>query len=267
MMAATVSLYVVLAASVGTIHAGHASRQVECSDCGADFAAVEEQVVKLRTAPHWIARRKAARALRSYDWKQHPDAVEALSEAVRRDRQCLVRQEAAESLGKMKPCLPVAHEALSCAAKGDSSLIARLAAKKALKSVGKGCVEPCDVCGPEMDGDVEFLPTIHRELGTPIEPTFPELVPDAPGSLLEPLAPTSTVVPVPVPPAPSPFLPVPESPIPARPPVGLPRSHPEDALPLSPPEVPIDRYNPNPAEPPPVPLGREAFPPRAEWPR
>ena len=62
--------------------------------------------MKLQTAPHWMARRKAARALGKYDWKCHPEAAEALADALLHDDKALVRQEAAEALAKMKPCLP-----------------------------------------------------------------------------------------------------------------------------------------------------------------
>ncbi|MDG3003463.1 HEAT repeat domain-containing protein [Paludisphaera mucosa] len=258
-------LYLILAASVGTIHSGHDTVRAECSDCGAEQSAVQEKVVKLRTASLWVVRRKAARGLRAYDWERHPEAVEALADAVLHDRQCLVRQEAAESLGKMKPCLPVAHEALACAAESDKSLIARHAAKKALKAVGKSCVEPCDVCGVDSEVIEEGIPPFRADPGDAAFPTIPETSPIVPETSLDPLTPTSLEVPV-LPPTPSPFIPDPDAPFPARPPVGRPRIHPEDAVPLTPPSAPVDRLNPRPDELPPTPLGDDAAAPRPAWP-
>lgn len=253
---AMASFTLILAASVG-IHAGHDRARGDCRECGEADAAVGEKVVKLRTDGHWIARRKAARQLRGYDWRRHPEAVEALADAVMHDRQCLVRQEAAKSLGEMKPCPPVAHEALARAAEDDPSLIARHAAKKALKSAGKACVEPCDVCDslpPDFDA---IVPALHPEPGESIVPSRPE-------TSLEPLSPTSLPMPA-VPAAPSPFAPV-ETDATLPPPRRVQRSmvHPEDAAPLVAPTIPIDRYDPAPG-PPPTPLDIPA--PQPGWPR
>lgn len=252
---AMASLTLILAASVG-IHAGHDRARGDCRECGEVDAAVREKVATLRTACLWVVRRKAARQLRGYDWERHPEAVEALADAVLHDRQCLVRQEAAESLGKMKPCLPAAHEALARAAEDDPSLIARCAAKKALKSVGQACVKPCDVCGPSASDVEEGIP--------PLSEPGESIIPPPPETLLEPLAPTSLRVPI-VPATPSPFTPVETDatlPPPRR--VQRPLARPEDAEPLVAPIAPIDRYDPIPS-PPPTPLDIPA--PRPGWPR
>lgn len=262
-MMAAFGLGVVLAVSIGTIHGGHDRVVAECSDCGAEQAAVQEKVDKLRTSSHWIARRKAARSLRGYDWRRHPEAVEALADAVRCDRQCLVRQEAAESLGKMKPCLPVAHETLARAAEADPSLIARCAAKKALKAVGKSCVEPCDVC----EGDVEFgdeIPPLLDEPGFSPLPALPEGSSVVPETSLEPLAPTSFSTPIP-PLTPSPVVPADDAGFPARPPIGPSRFDPRGYRRLAPPTVPIDRYNPRPGEAAPAPVGDDVSAPKVGW--
>lgn len=254
-MTAAFGLGVILAVSIGTIHSGHDRVVSECSDCGVERAAVQEKIAKLRTAPHWIVRRKAARSLRNLDWRRHPEAVEALADAVRCDRQCLVRQEAAESLGKMKACLPVAHETLAHAAVDDPSLIARHAAGKALKSVGKSCVEPCDACGVSEMGVEDFgdeLPPIR------VGPV-PSIVPE---TNLDPLEPASFTLPV-APPVPSPFVPIDGTGFPARPPVSPPRIDGNDLRPLAPPTVPIDRYDPRPGEAPPTPVD-DAPAPRVE---
>jgi hypothetical protein len=252
---AMASLTLILAASVG-IHAGHVEATGDCRECVEVDAAVQSKVEKLRTACLWIVRRKAARELGGYEWEQHPEAVEALADAVLHDRQCLVRQEAAASLGRMKPCHPVAHEALAHASENDSSLIARRAAKKALKAVGKACVEPCDACGPVEPGFDVVVPPLRSEPGELMDSLAPE-------TRLEPLAPMSSQVPA-VPVTPSPFAPVEagwELPPPrrAQPPTG----RPGDAIPLVAPEAPIDRHAP--LGPAPTPIDIPA--PQPGWPR
>lgn len=251
---AIVNFTLILAASVG-IHAGHGVDRGECRECGGADAVVQEKVEKLRTATLWVVRRKAARSLRVYDWRRHPEAAEALAGAVLNDSQSLVRQEAATSLGRMKPCLPAAHEALAFAAEEDPSLIARCAAKKALKAVGKGCTGACDVCEA---GPSEFLspgPSVTDEL----------IVPSPLETSIEPLEPTSLVAPN-VPATPSPFAPVETDgalPPPRR--VQRPNVHPEDSVPLVAPSVPLDRYDPTPGELP-TPADNPV-PPTPAWPR
>src|SRR4051812_23561942 len=112
MMTMTISL-VVASSLLGTGHCGHDKVRSECSACNDESPAVLGQVLKLQTAPRWMARRKAARALGKHDWKCHPEAADALADALLHDDKALVRQEAAEALAKMKPCLPAAHEAVA----------------------------------------------------------------------------------------------------------------------------------------------------------
>ena len=58
---------------------------------------MHEQITRLESCSGWMARRKAARALRKFDWKCHPEAAEALAGALLNDDCGLVRQEAATS--------------------------------------------------------------------------------------------------------------------------------------------------------------------------
>ena len=262
---ATASLILILGASIGA-HAGHERGVVGCRDCGEAEAAVQEKVVKLRSASLWVVRRKAARGLRAYDWERHPEAVEALADAVLHDRQCLVRQEAAESLGRMKACLPIAHEALARAAEDDPSLIARCAAKKALKAVGKACEAPCDACGPGSSGEIleEVVPPFGAAADEVVVPPLPE-------TSLDPLGPTSFQAPsLPSAASPSPFSGAVDEggSQPPRRRVQPPIVRPEDAVPLAPPTVPVDRYDrfpvapPTPADVPAPPVGWPSPPSR-----
>ena len=154
MMTMTISL-VVASSLLGTGHCGHDQVRSECSVCSEEDPVVLRQVMKLQTASHWIARRKAARVLSKYDWKCHPEAAEALADALLHDDKALVRQEAAEALAKMKPCLPAAHEAVAKAARCDDCFLTRLWAKKALKAIGKSCEADCSICGPSEDVEIE----------------------------------------------------------------------------------------------------------------
>ena len=85
------------------------------------------------------------------------------------DDKALVRQEAAEALAKMKPCLPAAHEAVARAARCDDCFLTRLWAKKALKAIGKSCETDCSICGPSEDAEIEpglpILPGYDRAHG------------------------------------------------------------------------------------------------------
>src|SRR5208337_1174649 len=151
-------------------------------------SAVHEQITRLESCSGWMARRRAARALRKYDWKCHPEAAEALAGALMNDDCGLVRQEAAESLARMRPCLAVVHEAVARAAKCDSSLLTRCWAKKALKSLGKACADTCSICGPgnPVEGDA-VLPMVPRSAPLPMDSAVGSLPPPDPaeGPVLE----------------------------------------------------------------------------------
>lgn len=224
---AMTSLSLILAAAVGFL-----GPEPDRLDRDEADAVVRAKIEKLRTACLWTARRKAARQLGGYRWEDRPEVVEALADALSRDPRGLVRQEAAASLGKMKPCLPVAHEALANAAENDRGPLVRHAAKRALKALSGTCVAPCDVCG---SGSEEILPPLEPEPGGTIVVPMPE-------TSLEPLEPTSFQAPF-VPTSPSPFAAVDPNPAatpprrPARPTIRL-----RDEASLVAPTAPVDRY-------------------------
>jgi len=185
MITATVSAVLLLVSSVGVLPCGHHKVREECTVCAEETYTVHEQITRLESCSGWMARRRAARALRKFDWKCHPEAAEALAGALLNDDCGLVRQEAAESLARMRPCLAVIHEAVARAAKCDSSLLTRCSAKKALKSWSKACTDTCSICGPgggPVEGDDE-LPMVPRSAPLPMD------------SAVEPLPPARMVVP------------------------------------------------------------------------
>src|SRR4051794_35123613 len=187
MMTMTISL-VMASSLLGTAHCRHDQVRSKCSICSDEDPAVLGYVMKLESAPHWIARRKAARALGKYDWKCHPEAAEALADALLHDDKALVRQEAAEALAKMKPCLPVAHEAVAKAARCDDCFLTRLWARKALKAIGKSCDADCSVCGPLGDDEIE--PGLPIAPGPAASPMDSSVEPPSPTIRIEPARPS-----------------------------------------------------------------------------
>jgi hypothetical protein len=154
MLTITMSAALLVGALEGEWHCGHEKIRDECSACSDESPAVARQIARLQSAG-WLGRRKAARALQAYDWRNHPEAAEALAGSLADDDCSLVRQQAAESLAKMRPCLPEVHEAVTRAARSDPSLLTRCWARKAAKAIGKSCVEPCLLCdeGIGLTGD------------------------------------------------------------------------------------------------------------------
>ena len=186
MISATMNAVLLLMLTVGELPCSHDKVRGECTVCAEETSAVHAQITRLESCSGWMARRRAARALRKYDWKCYPEAAEALAAALTNDDCGLVRQEAAESLARMRPCLATVHEAVARAVKCDSSLLTRCSAKKALKSLGKTCAEPCSICEPgnPVGGD-EALPLVPRSAPLPMDSAVEPL----------PLPPTQMVVP------------------------------------------------------------------------
>lgn len=180
---------------------GHHAPKAGCCDvCGTETAEVVRLVQRLRCCPNWRTRDEAAHDLREFDWRCHPEISEALVTAMLRDCEEEVREEAAESLAKMAPCVPGVHEALARAAKCDPDFCTRKWAKRGLKALGKRCVSDCVVCGP-VAGPMPFVadePSLTAP-GTIVEP---RLEPTAPGVIVEP----STELPPALPPTASPFV-------------------------------------------------------------
>ena len=167
-----------------------------CEGCAGRPSALSAEVRILRTSPRWKARDDAAEALRKYDWRRHPEAVFALRDALLFDPKDDVREEAAESLGKMAPAIPMVHEALGRAASGDPEDDVRDEARDALKAIGKRCVADCQACGLSRAGQAvrqsepipaEWLPILIPGPGAfPAESTVPDT-----GPALEPIPPNT----------------------------------------------------------------------------
>jgi len=250
MIAPTIGLCVVLATSAGMVPPAVAPIWDACAACDETRMEVQERIATLRSGSGLIASRKAARALGKYDWRLYPEAAEALADALLVDPRPLVRQQAASSLARMKPCLPTVRMAVAQAAHEEPGLLARHAAKRALKAIDAAHAKE----------DVIVLPE-EREILLPsaVEP--------------EVLSPTTTVRPAPLPPTTiSPFAPGAEYEVPAPAPVPPPSIHLEDARPLAPSWPDVDRYYPNPVphhgeiQPDDAPEIPADFPPSAAWP-
>ena len=143
---------VVLAQAFLGMHGHDAPRPGCCDVCGIRRAAVLTEITRLQTCPNWRKRDDAAHALRKVDWHCHPEVVDALAYSLLRDCEEEVREEAAETLAKLAPCTPVAHQALKQAADCDPDHATRKWARRALKAMAGRCEAPCQVCGPTPGG-------------------------------------------------------------------------------------------------------------------
>lgn len=187
------SLYTaVLLASPALLGVGHHAPKAACCDvCGVESAYVMDLITRLQTCPRWRDRDRAAHQLRHIDWRCHPEVVEVLATALLRDCNDEVREEAAQSLTKMAPCVPVAHEALKYAANCDPDHSTRHWARKALGKLNHRCAATCAVCGPAPVEIVVPEPSLQGPIVP--EPSLQgPIVPEP--SLQGPIVP-STVVP------------------------------------------------------------------------
>lgn len=193
MVLANLGLFVAIGVSAIGSHDHRGSKPAPCDECGAEASRAGKAIQVLRTSRKEGAREDAAEDLRKFDWRRHPEAVLALSDALVSDPSDDVREEAAESLGKMAPCVPAAHEALSLAAARDPDHGVRKEARQALGAMGRRCIADCRVCGP--------LPTAPRFQGpSTIPPDWMPILSPGPFSRptpapadepqLEPLTPT-----------------------------------------------------------------------------
>jgi hypothetical protein len=78
---------------------------------------VPELLYTVKMEPEEAKRVAAATELRQYDSKMFPDVVPILADVVRNDKSPVVRQEALNSLGKIRPVSAMAGEAIEEAAK------------------------------------------------------------------------------------------------------------------------------------------------------
>jgi hypothetical protein len=210
MVATTLGLALMLAPStVGGLFHRH---KVGCDGgCGAESAFVAAQIQTLQTCPRWRDRDRAAARLRKIDWQCHPEVVDALVVALLNDCEDCVRKEAAESLAKLAPCLPQAHEALARAAECAPDHGTRKWARKGLKALAKRCEGTCSVCVPAPFGPPVPPTTIEEPVLMPTMGVGP--VNYASAILGPPPAPVPVETRIDVPPAvgPSPFATTPPS--------------------------------------------------------
>src|SRR5947209_2833855 len=126
--------------SLGGLFGHHARRPGLCITCGEPPAAILTDIQVLQTCPNWRERDRAARRLRRYDWHCHPEVAAVLATALLTDRCEEVREEAAESLTRLAPCVPEAHAALRHAADADPDRATRKWARRGLRALGGRCV-------------------------------------------------------------------------------------------------------------------------------
>ncbi len=213
----------------------HAPRSACCDVCGVETFAVATQIRILQTHPNWRERDDAAHELRDFDWRCHPEIPAALVNALLHDCEEEVREESAQTLTKIAPCVPEVHAALVYAAQCDPDHATRKWARRALRNLDKRCIAACDICGPMPPGAVAPSPYPAPYPAPVVEPpltTRYEYV--APPVYSAPIESRSSRYVIPGPPS-APYDPIESSPIgsPEPPEVILP---PEEGLPpLTPP--------------------------------
>ena len=131
-----------------------------CPECRADLASIRAETRALRSSDRLRDRVEAAEALAPVRWQCHPEAVDALVEALQTDKKGKVRAEAARSLGRMVPNLPASHVGLVGASRSDPEAPIRNQARKALAVKGLRCVVDCPICGPLPAGAAITGPSV-----------------------------------------------------------------------------------------------------------
>ena len=180
-MLATSTIHVLLAAAALGCGDHHLRRVEVVAIVSAPNPAVDRELAILRCSPRWRERDNAAHRLAKYSWARNPQMLPALVAALTGDPQDDVRGEAAETLGKLAPCVPEVHEALGFAAARDPKFGVRHQAKKALKSLGKVCAAPCSACDPGVVIEREVIVPGPIEV-VPLEPVY-----ELPPGTIEPL--------------------------------------------------------------------------------
>ncbi|AGA25913.1 HEAT repeat domain-containing protein [Singulisphaera acidiphila] len=173
MLTATIGTALIFCQSALGGHGHHGAKVGACESCGEKNGVVLATISRLQTSPRWRDRDDAANDLRDFDWRCHPEVVGALAFTLLNDPEEEVREEAAESLAKMAPCLPVAHAALSQAAENDRHYATRRWARKGLKALRGRCEGTCEVCEPGTSDAIVLPTSIVGETFAPGLPLIP----------------------------------------------------------------------------------------------
>ena len=214
-----------------------------CDVCGIETRAIFAEIDILQHHPKWRKRDDAAHDLRKFDPNCHPEVVAALSTALLTDGKGEVREEAAESLGKLGTCTPDAHAALRRAASLDPDRGARREARRALQRIGnRRCEGACSVCGtgegtipvgpavpvgepsPAIEGQAPARIVVPPDLG-PLGPSplAPREADETPRLELKPVPPPERPAVAPAIPDDAPVAPPAEG-LPLEPPLELPKA-------------------------------------------
>jgi hypothetical protein len=186
---------------------------------------VPELVTIIKTDKDEHQRARAIEELRKFDAAKFPDIVPVLIDALQNDKKPVVRAEAAQALGKLRPPSPLAGPVLEQALAKDPSMRVRLQARSALLHyqwagyrTGKKGAPPIDTKEPPLAApDKGPLPPVIHTTPTPVGPApspapTPEPLKAAPERLKprpQPAASVETPVPLPAPAAPAATKPAP----------------------------------------------------------
>lgn len=169
---------------------------------------VPELISILKTDKDADKRARAAEELRNYEGAHHPEIIPALIDALQADAKPNVRNEAAQSLGKLRPISQAGGEALENATANDSSMRVRLQARNSLlhyhwagyRSGKKTDVPPLT---PQPDGTKEPPAVVTTPVAPPKTIVLPVPAPvnKPPSKALTPPVPSSKEPPLAPPPA------------------------------------------------------------------
>jgi hypothetical protein len=112
---------------------------------------LQELLATVQSAKEDHKRASAAAELRQYDAATYPQVASVLVEVLKSDHSPVVRAEAAQSLGRMRPTSATAHHALETAASQDSAMRVRWQARRSLMFYHVSA-PPAAAKGPEPKG-------------------------------------------------------------------------------------------------------------------
>lgn len=140
---------------------------------------VPELITALKTDKDERVRANAAAELRDYDGKTFPDILPTLIDALGNDASPLVRAEAAESIGAVRPITNKAGYALEQALANDKSMLVRISVRMALSryrflgfiGVSKADLPMAQTKEPPLAKPTTLMPTVGSPVIRPIPST------------------------------------------------------------------------------------------------
>lgn len=141
---------------------------------------VQKLISILATSKNAYERADAADSLREFDTNRYPQIVPILVHSLKNDDKVIVRIEAARTLGRIRPLVPIAGDALGDAALKDSAFRVRWQARASLMVYSMAGIKPGNIFqtsrSPERKDEGDPKSSIPvRTVPNPIRPTVPPI--------------------------------------------------------------------------------------------